>query len=169
MLRFAHVLICLCVAGIFVPSIASRSSAKTKAWHMVFVRGDTLTECRLSAFNDTLLSFERNGVLASVAVDSLDKLFRRGEPTFWKSAGYGAVGGAAIGLLVGLLTGEKESWSGRSAPGLAGAAIGAAGGFVIGGIIGALIGGDEAYSFAGRPRQAKIMLLRQIMDEEKLE
>ena len=109
MLRVVRGLGWLWIAGFLVVILPVGSCAQTNTWCVVLLTGDTLSECRLHAVDDSVLSLERNGLVVSLPLDSLDALFRRRESSFWRAVGYGTVGGAVLGMFFGLVTSDSYS------------------------------------------------------------
>jgi Na+/proline symporter len=99
-------------------------------------------------------------------------LIRHKESHFWSSAGYGALAGTAVGVVVGLVSYEKPKSTGFStldfgpgATALAGGILGAVTGFTIGGIVGAVSGGDEKHDLSQEPTEEKIKILGELRKE----
>lgn len=159
--------------AVFVMMAVSEASAQEKTWNLIVAGSDTIYHCRLMHIGRNAVIF-RHGVLDSIAVDSIDAVFRSSEGNFWSGAGYGALAGGLAGAAVGALTYQQppppssEGFGFSLDFGVGGAAaigaiIGSAGGFVIGGLIGASEGGVEGYDLSSRPRAIRVAILRNLI------
>ena len=158
----------LMIAGLFLVALPFMSSAQRSDWRVVQSSGDTLIDCVLQAFDDSMLTLGCNGSKISLPVDSVDLLF------YHKDSGFltGVVTGGAAGFLLGAVMGPANYTEGEPGfarfpgylvAGIEWGLIGAIGGSAVGGIIGAAFGGGEIYRFSGMTYKAKVNTIRNVM------
>lgn len=148
----------------------SFADAQETPWQIAMSGGDTLYNCTLLDVRDGLLVISTVS-RDSVMIDSIDVVYRTVSASFWSGAGYGAMAGVLVGSLIGAVTYEEHPGSlFNLGPGVSiagGGLVGAVGGFTLGGIIGATSGGTETYELSKQPHRAKIMILRNLLNEPR--
>ena len=163
-------------AGLLLVVTPSSLPAQRSVWNVVLAGGDTLSECAPYTLEDSVLTLGCGGKMVSWPIDSIGIIYRHKESHFWTGAGYGALGGAAVGAIIGAVaytqpasaSGQWFSYDpGRGAVAFGSGILGAAGGFAVGGIVGAFAGGDEVYQLSGQTRAMKRLTIQRVMMEEK--
>jgi hypothetical protein len=155
----------------------STVSAEGHPWHVVSLSGDTVIPYGVVLLDGMRLVYSSEGKTSSMPVDSIAALVREKGSHFWKSATFGMVAGAVVGLCM-----SSESRSPDTTkqmpyvdlslgpfPRARGGAliIGAAAGLVCGGLIGSLTGGRESYDLKGKTLNAKLQSIKQLVQQTK--
>jgi len=162
----------LCFFSFTYPTICS---AQTNEWTVITSAGDTLRSYIIGRLVGNVVHLIRGSSVVEISVDSLSMLIRHNESHFWSSAGYGALAGTAVGVVVGLASYEKPKSTGfftldlgPGASAAGGAILGAVTGFTIGGIVGAVSGGDEEHDLSQESTEEKIKILQDLRRENRL-
>jgi hypothetical protein len=173
-MKMFTILSILCILSFTLPAA---SSAQTKEWILTSANDwtiitsarDTLRSCIIDRLEGDVVNLICGGSAIQIPVDSLNLLTRHKESHFWSGAGYGALIGTAVGVIVGLASYEKPKSTGfftldfgSEGAALAGGILGTVAGFTIGGVIGAVSGGDERYDLSQKPAGEKIKILRDL-------
>ncbi len=169
MKRYAFLPIIL-IAAISWPA---QTQAQDRLWTVITASYDTLSSCSLGLLDNGTLRLVCGSSSSRIPVDSVRSLTRPGTSHFWTGAGYGTLGGAVLGGIIGGATYEKpNSTSGFTldfGPGfniVGGAIAGAVGGFLVGGVIGATSGGDEVHDIMLETHAAKVRILTDLAGEK---
>jgi hypothetical protein len=156
----------------FLLIISSACTAQSQLWSVRLSNGDTLSGCTLQTVDDSVLTLEHQATIKSIAVDSVDIIFRHERSQFLEGAGYGTLIGGGVGAIAGwaLYRKPRGPFAIDFGPGFsaaAGATAGALGGFLIGGIVGASYARHEEYALSGLRHKRRVLILRMLLSEEK--
>ncbi|MFZ0454359.1 MAG: hypothetical protein WCE54_04860 [Ignavibacteriaceae bacterium] len=148
--------------------------AQENNWSVIKLSGDTLLNCSFQGINDSLLTFENNGTINFVPVDSISRLFFHKESHPGTGAAIGAAIGVVLGTVLGSATYQKPKDTGLfGGADFGGQTISAVGGGLLGGIVGSIaglvigasIGGNESYDISKRDHTQKVMIIRMLMSK----
>jgi hypothetical protein len=164
-------LIIFCIAAI---SSSAISQDQDRLWTVITASEDTLLLCALDHIDNGRIQLACGNAASHVSVDSVRKIIRHVQSQFWKSAGYGALGGAAAGAIIGLASYQRPRSGGFISldygPGFSaagGAILGAVAGFAVGGIVGAASGGDEVHDLTSETFAEKLRILKHLAAEDE--
>ncbi len=152
---------------------AGTAPAQPDEWIVITTVPDTFRSCTIGEITDERVNLIRPGEVVRVHVDSIDVLVRRIDSRFWTGAGIGALTGGALGAIIGAAAHEEPDPGfhlfeiSRGGDAFLGGMLGGIGGFVVGGLIGGASGGEERLDLSGHSQKNKLIILRQLRDENR--
>ena len=149
------------------------SIAQENDWQIVLSDGNKISGISHRALTGDSLFIIHSRIIEWVPVHSIVKIRIVKKSKFWQGAGIGFASGAAVGVLVGIITYDEQNSNGYSEfridlsgvfPifwGITGGFVG----FITGGTVGAFCGKDIVFDLSEMALEEKKAVIREILDE----